>query len=64
MKSWVSILLNVAVAAVGVLQATDWVNLVGSDTAGAVATGIAVLNMVLHYFVKVPARGAGTPAAQ
>jgi hypothetical protein len=56
MKTWLSILLNVAIAAIGVLQASDWVNLVGSDTAGLVATAIAVANMVLHYF-------AGTPAA-
>ena len=58
MKIWISMLLNIAVAVVGVLQAADWVNIVGSDTAGLVATTIAVANMVLHYFVKAPAAGA------
>jgi hypothetical protein len=66
MKTWVSILINVAVAAIGVLQATDWVNVVGSDTAGLVATAIAIANMVLHYFVNptaaTTASGTGAPA--
>lgn len=63
MKTWISILLNVGIAAVGVLQATDWVNLVGSDTAGLVATAIAIANMVLHYLAGTPAGGqaAGGP---
>lgn len=61
MKTWISILLNVGVAALGVLQATDWVNLLGSDSAGLVATGIAVANMVLHYFAGTA--GGASPAA-
>jgi hypothetical protein len=62
MKTWIPILLNVAVAAIGVLQATDWVNLVGSDSAGLVATAIAVANMVLHYFAGTPAAAGGGAA--
>jgi hypothetical protein len=69
MKTWVSIALNVGVAAIGVLQATNWVDLVGSNSAGLVATGIAVVNMLLHYFAGgaaavPPAGGPVAPAAK
>lgn len=61
---WLSLGLNVLLAIIGVLQATDWVNIVGSDTAGIVATGLALVNMALHYFSGQSATTAVVTAAQ
>jgi hypothetical protein len=48
MKGWRTILINCAVAVFGVLEATDWSAVVGSDRAGFVITVIAVANMALR----------------
>jgi len=53
-KGWKTIILNAVVAVFGVLEATDWVNTVGSDKAGIVATVLAVVGMVLRYFTTTP----------
>jgi hypothetical protein len=50
MKGWRTIGLNLAIAAFGVLEATDWSSVLGNDRAGLVLTGVAVVNMVLRSF--------------
>ena len=47
---YVIIVLNALVAVIGVLQATDWVSLVGSSTAGIVVAILAAANAVAHAF--------------
>jgi hypothetical protein len=48
MKGWRTLGVNVAVAAFGVLEATDWTALLGSDAAGWTVTVIAIANMLLR----------------
>lgn len=54
MKGFKTIGLNLALAFGGVLEATDWVNSVGSDKAGIAVTVVAILNMILRGFTKTP----------
>jgi hypothetical protein len=54
MKGWRTLLVNSGVAAFGVLEATDWTALLGSDSAGWAVTGIAVANMVLRSITTTP----------
>lgn len=58
MKGWKTIILGVAVAAAGALQAVelvDWIALVGEESAGAIMTGIGVAVTVLRFFTNTPA---------
>jgi hypothetical protein len=48
MKGWRTLAVNLAVAGFGVLEATDWTALLGSDAAGWAMTGIAIANMILR----------------
>jgi hypothetical protein len=48
MKGWRTLGINLAIATFGVLEATDWTSLIGSDKAGWIVTAIAVANMVLR----------------
>jgi hypothetical protein len=54
LKGYKTIVINAVIAVFGVLEATDWVNTVGSDKAGMVATVLAVVGMVLRYFTTTP----------
>ena len=54
MKGWRTLLANSGIAAFGVLEATDWTTLLGSDSAGWAVTGIAVANMVLRSLTTSP----------
>ena len=48
MKGWRTLGVNLAIAGFGVLEATDWTGLLGSDAAGWAVTAIAIANMVLR----------------
>lgn len=48
MKGWRTLLVNSGIAVFGVLEATDWTMVLGSDKAGWMITGIAVANMILR----------------
>ena len=54
MKGWRTLVLNLGVAAFGVLEVTDWTTILGSDKAGLMVTGIAVANMILRSFTTTP----------
>ena len=62
LKGWKTILFNAAVAIVGVLQAVDWIDVLGSERAGIVVTGIGLVGTVLRFLTNTPAlqsRSAG-----
>jgi hypothetical protein len=48
--TWIVIAANCVLAIVGVLQAVDWIHLVGSQTAGWVTMVIAAANAFAHYY--------------
>lgn len=54
MTGYRTLLFNVLVAVVGVLSATDWVQLVGSTRAGWVVTGIGIVGTVLRFLTTTP----------
>lgn len=58
--TWIAIVVNCLIAVVGVLQATDFVHLVGSEKAGGIAAVLSIANICLHYFTG-PVAG-GTPS--
>jgi hypothetical protein len=43
LKGWKTLAFNVAIAVFGVLQAADWVDLLGSERAGVAVTVIGVV---------------------
>ena len=48
MKGWRTLGVNIAIAGFGVLEATDWTALLGSDAAGWAVTAIAIANLALR----------------
>jgi hypothetical protein len=55
MKGWRTLGLNAAVALLGVAQATNWTDVLGSSpTAGWIITGVGVANMVLRSVTNTP----------
>ena len=46
--------MNLGVAAFGVLQATDWTNVLSAQSAGWVISGIGVANMLLRQITTTP----------
>jgi hypothetical protein len=57
--AWIALLLNVFLALIGVLQAADWVNLVGSQSAGLITAVLAGANAIAHAIT--PAGPAAKP---
>ena len=57
MKGWRTLLINLGIAVLGVLEATDWTSLLGSDRAGLVITAVAVANIVLRSITTTPIGG-------
>ncbi len=55
LKGWKTILFNLVIAAVGVLQAADWVDLLGSERAGLAVTAIGIVGTVLRFLTDTPA---------
>ena len=62
LKGWKTILFNLVVAAVGVLQAVDWIDVLGSERAGLVVTAIGLVGTVLRFLTDTPALQAGRQA--
>ena len=55
MKGWRTLALNSAVALVGVAQATNWTDVLGSNsTAGWIVTAVGIANMVLRTLTTTP----------
>ena len=54
MKGWRTILLNLAIAIFGVLEAADWTTVLGSDQAGWLVTIVALANMALRSMTTTP----------
>lgn len=55
MKGWRTLGVNAAVALLGVAQATNWTDVLGSNaTAGWVVTGVGIANMLLRAITTTP----------
>ena len=54
MKGWRTLAINLAIAGFGVLEATDWSGLLGSNSAGWAVTGVGIANMVLRSITTTP----------
>lgn len=54
LTGWKTLIFSLAIAIVGVLSATDWVNLLGSTKAGWVVTGIGVASAILRMITSTP----------
>lgn len=54
MTGWRTLIFSVLVAIVGVLSATDWVQLLGSTKAGFIVTGIGVVSAILRVMTTTP----------
>jgi hypothetical protein len=54
LKGWKTLIFSAGVALIGVLQAADWVSLLGSETAGYVVTGIGIVSAVLRFMTDTP----------
>jgi hypothetical protein len=53
-KGWKTLLASLAIAIVGVLQATDWTTIVPPDRVGPVMVGIGVLMAALRAATDGP----------
>ncbi|HEY4355965.1 MAG TPA: hypothetical protein VGN16_09475 [Acidobacteriaceae bacterium] len=53
-QGWKTLIFSAAVALVGVAQAADWTNLLGSANAGYAITAIGVIGAVLRLFTNTP----------
>jgi hypothetical protein len=60
LKGWKTLAFNVGVAVVGVLQATNWVDLLGSEKAGIAVTVIGIVGAILRFVTDTPATKSGT----
>lgn len=55
LKGWKTIFFNLVVAAFGVLQMVDWIDVLGSERAGFVVTAIGIAGTVLRFLTDTPA---------
>lgn len=54
LKGYKTLILNAAVALLGVAQGFDWVGVAGGEKAGWVMTGIGIANMILRSLTNTP----------
>lgn len=54
MKGWRTIIVNCAVAVVGVLASVSWPDVVGVEYAGIAATAVSIVNMGLRLVTTTP----------
>jgi hypothetical protein len=59
-KGWKTLAFNVAIAVLGVLQAADWVDLLGSERAGIAVTVIGIVGAILRFVTDTPAMKSKT----
>lgn len=63
LKGWKTLAFNIAVSVIGVLQAADWVDLLGSAQAGYAVTAIGIVGAALRFITDTPiGRGSAGPA--
>jgi hypothetical protein len=55
LKGWKTLAFNAALAVLGVLQAADWVDLLGSERAGIAVTVIGIIGAALRFMTDTPA---------
>mgnify|MGYP005870609021 FL=1 len=55
LKGWKTLAFNAALAVLGVLQAADWVDLLGSERAGIAITVIGIVGAILRFMTDTPA---------
>jgi hypothetical protein len=55
LKGWKTLAFNAGLAVLGVLQAADWVDLLGSEKAGIAVTAIGIIGAVLRFMTDTPA---------
>jgi hypothetical protein len=60
LKGWKTLAFNIGVAVFGVLQATNWVDLLGSEKAGIAVTAIGIAGAILRFFTDTPAMKSTT----
>lgn len=60
LKGWKTLAFNVGIAVVGVLQATNWVDLLGSEKAGIAVTVIGIVGAILRFVTDTPATKSST----
>jgi hypothetical protein len=53
-SGWKTLIFSAAVALVGVLEATDWINLLDAQTAGYVVTAIGIVSAALRFLTSTP----------
>lgn len=54
LKGWKTLAFNVGVAVFGVLQTANWVDLLGSETAGIAVTAIGIVGAILRFMTDTP----------
>ena len=54
MRGWRTLMINCGIAVFGVLEATNWSGMLGSDRAGWIVTAIAISNMILRSVTTTP----------
>jgi len=54
MRGWRTLMINCGIAVFGVLEATNWSGMLGSDRAGWIVTAIAISNMLLRSVTTTP----------
>ena len=54
LTGWKTLIFSAAVALLGVLQATNWTDLLGSTTGGYIVMGIGVAGAILRIFTSPP----------
>lgn len=52
LKGWKTLIFSAAVALVGVAQAADWIDLLGSETGGYVVTAIGIVSAALRFLTN------------
>jgi hypothetical protein len=60
LKGWKTLAFNAGLAVLGVLQAADWVDLLGSEKAGIAITAIGIIGAVLRFVTDTPAMKSST----
>lgn len=54
LTGWKTLIFSLIVAVIGVLSATDWVQLLGSTKAGWIVTGIGIVSAILRTVTSTP----------
>ena len=61
MKGWKTILLAVAVVAIGALEALDWTNIITGDNAPFIISGLGIIFAYLRKITNTPVGKSHVP---